>query len=121
MFVKPLSPSYIVTNIMEPVERLDAAVTKIVMSPDDYPDLMKFGRDVLDIVTDRTMLKTGLVASMFNVNLYVSRGVSEGKFKVEVDHVGKGHDVCWCTHCEQAIAGAFCNDINCIAAEIHES
>jgi hypothetical protein len=58
---------------------------------------------------------------MFNVDLYISRSVPDGKFKVEVGHTSEGNDVCWCTHCEQAIAGAFCDNPECIVAEIHES
>jgi hypothetical protein len=52
------------------------------MNAKDYADLRKFDRDTLDIETQATLLKTGLMATLWGAKLVVSRIVTEGKVYV---------------------------------------
>ena len=48
------------------------------MNARDYADLRKFGRDILDIETQRDLLKTGLMATLWGSQIIVSRLVPVG-------------------------------------------
>lgn len=60
------------------VERTDLRVATVFMNAKDYADLRKFDRDTLDIETQATLLKTGLMATLWGAKLVVSRIVTEG-------------------------------------------
>ena len=48
------------------------------MNAQDYTDLRKFGRDILDIESQRDLLKTGLMATLWGAQVIVSRLVPVG-------------------------------------------
>jgi hypothetical protein len=48
------------------------------MNARDYADLRKFGRDILDIESQATLLKTGLMATLWGAQIIVSRLVPVG-------------------------------------------
>jgi len=60
------------------VERTDVRVANVFLNAKDYADLRKWDRDTLDIETQATLLKTGLMATLWGAKLIVSRVVSEG-------------------------------------------
>jgi len=121
MLERPLLPKHLVDRIMKPVERLDGVVKKITMSPSDYSEIRKFGRDVLALVTQRELVKTGYVAVMFNVNLYVEKGLPADKFKVDIEQDGKSTQVNWCMTCQKPVEGPFCANPLCVIEHIHET
>ncbi len=59
-------------------ERHDLRVARVFMNARDYADLRKFGRDILDIETQRDLLKTGLMATLWGAQIIVSRLVPVG-------------------------------------------
>jgi len=121
MLERPLLPKHFVKGVLEPVEALDGRVVKITMNRENYADLRKFGRDVLDIVTRHELVKTGFMAVMYNVNLYVEKGLPSEKFKVEIEQDGKETQVNWCMSCQKAVEGPFCANPLCIIEHVHES
>lgn len=60
------------------VERTDMRVANVFCNAKDYADLRKWDRDTLDIETQASLLKTGLMAVVWGAKLIVSRIVPEG-------------------------------------------
>jgi hypothetical protein len=75
--VAPISPSVLADAFAE-VERHDLRVARIYMNAVDYADIRKFGRDILDIETQASLLKTGLMATLWGAQIITSRLVPAG-------------------------------------------
>jgi hypothetical protein len=60
------------------VESHDLRVARIFANALDYSDIRKWGRDVLDIESQATLLKTGLMATLWGAQIIVSRRVPAG-------------------------------------------
>jgi HK97 family phage major capsid protein len=75
--VAPISPSVLADAFAE-VERHDLRVARIYMNATDYADIRKFGRDILDIETQATLLKTGLQSTLWGAQIITSRLVPAG-------------------------------------------
>jgi len=60
------------------VERHDLRVARVFMNARDYADIRKFGRDILDIESQATLLKTGLQATLWGAQIITSRLVPVG-------------------------------------------
>lgn len=73
----PISPSVLADAFAE-VERHDLRVARIYMNAVDYADVRKFGRDILDIESQATLLKTGLQATLWGAQIITSRLVPAG-------------------------------------------
>jgi hypothetical protein len=75
--VAPVSPSVLADGFAE-IERHDLRVARIFMNAVDYADIRKFGRDILDIESQATLLKTGLQATLWGAQIITSRLVPAG-------------------------------------------
>lgn len=75
--VAPISPSVLADAFAE-IERHDLRVARIYMNATDYADIRKFGRDILDIESQATLLKTGLQAVLWGAQIITSRLVPTG-------------------------------------------
>lgn len=75
--VAPISPSVLADAFAE-IERHDLRVARIYMNAVDYADIRKFGRDILDIESQATLLKTGLQATLWGAQIITSRLVPAG-------------------------------------------
>lgn len=75
--VAPISPSVLADAFAE-IERHDLRVARIFMNAQDYADIRKFGRDILDIESQATLLKTGLQAVLWGAQIITSRLVPAG-------------------------------------------
>ena len=75
--VAPLSGD-VLADAFSLIERHDLRVARVFMNARDYADLRKFGRDILDIETQRDLLKTGLMATLWGAQIIVSRLVPVG-------------------------------------------
>lgn len=75
--VAPLSPAVLADAFAE-IERHDLRVARVYMNAVDYADVRKFGRDVLDIESQATLWKTGMMATGWNAQFIVSRLVPAG-------------------------------------------
>lgn len=64
------------------VERHDLQVARVYMNARDYADVRKFGRDILDIESQATLLKTGLQATLWGAQVITSRLVPVGTIYV---------------------------------------
>lgn len=73
------------------IERHDLRVARIYMNARDYADIRKFGRDILDIETQATLLKTGLMGVIYGAQIVVSRLVPVGTVYLccEPEHFGR--------------------------------
>jgi HK97 family phage major capsid protein len=60
------------------IERHDLRVARVYMNARDYSDIRKFGRDILDIESQATLLKTGLQATLWGAQVITSRLVPVG-------------------------------------------
>ncbi len=60
------------------IERHDLRVARVYMNARDYADIRKFGRDILDIESQATLLKTGLQATLWGSQIITSRLVPVG-------------------------------------------
>lgn len=75
--VAPISPAILADAFAE-IERHDLRVARVYMNATDYADVRKFGRDVLDIESQATLWKTGMMATGWNAQFIVSRLVPAG-------------------------------------------
>ena len=75
--VAPLSGA-VLADAFVLIERHDLRVARVYMNARDYADLRKFGRDILDIETQATLLKTGLMATLWGAQIVTSRLVPVG-------------------------------------------
>ena len=77
----PLTPSDL-ADAFARIERNDLRVARVFANALDYSDIRKWGRDVLDIESQATLLKTGLMATVWGAQIIVSRRVPVGKIYV---------------------------------------
>jgi len=73
----PLTPADL-ADAFASVERHDLRVARVFANALDYSDIRKWGRDVLDIEAQATLLKTGLMATVWGAQIIVSRRVPAG-------------------------------------------
>jgi hypothetical protein len=73
----PLTPANL-ADAFASIERNDLRVARVFCNALDYSDIRKWGRDVLDIETQATLLKTGLMATIWGAQIIVSRRVPAG-------------------------------------------
>jgi hypothetical protein len=73
------------------IERHDLRVARVYMNARDYSDVRKFGRDILDIESQRDLLKTGLQSILWGAQIITSRLVPVGTVYVccEPEHFGR--------------------------------
>jgi hypothetical protein len=79
--VAPLTPADL-ADAFARIERNDLRVARVFANALDYSDIRKWGRDVLDIESQATLLKTGLMATIWGAQIIVSRRVPTGKIYV---------------------------------------
>jgi len=75
--VAPISGD-VLADAFSLIERHDLRVARVFMNARDYADLRKFGRDILDIESQRDLPKTGLMATLWGAQIIVSRLVPVG-------------------------------------------
>jgi len=75
--VAPITPS-VLADAFADVERHDLRVARVYLNAKDYTDIRKFGRDILDIESQRVLLNTGLQANLWGAQILVSRRVPVG-------------------------------------------
>ena len=75
--VAPLNGAVLADAFAE-IERHDLRVARVYMNARDYADVRKFGRDILDIESQATLLKTGLQATLWGATVITSRLVPAG-------------------------------------------
>lgn len=75
--VAPISPAVLADAFAE-IEFHDLRVARVYMNARDYSDIRKFGRDVLDIESQASLWKTGMMATGWNAQFIVSRLVPAG-------------------------------------------
>lgn len=75
--VAPINSS-VLADAFAKIERHDLRVARIYMNARDYADVRKFGREILDIESQATLLKTGLMATLWGAQIIVSRLVPAG-------------------------------------------
>jgi len=75
--IAPLSGA-VMADAYSLIERHDLRVARVYMNARDYADLRKFGRDILDIESQATLLKTGLMATLWGAQIITSRLVPVG-------------------------------------------
>ena len=69
-------------NAYAEIEDHDLRVARVFMSAKNFADLRKWGRDVLDIETQATLLKTGLLGTLWGAQVIVSRIVPKDSIYV---------------------------------------
>lgn len=77
MATAPLTPADL-ADAFASIERWDLRVARIFANALDYTDIRKWGRDVLDIESQATLLKTGLMGTVWGAQIIVSRRVPAG-------------------------------------------
>ena len=75
--IAPLTPSNL-TDAFARVEQHDLRVSKVFMNALDFSDIRKWGRDVLDIESQASLLKTGLMGTVWGAQIIVTRQVAPG-------------------------------------------
>lgn len=75
--VGPLNGA-VLADAFASIERHDLRVARVYMNAVDYADIRKFGRDILDTQSQRTLLNTGLQGVLWGAQIITSRLVPAG-------------------------------------------
>jgi len=75
--VAPLIPANLIDAFAR-IETHDLRVARVFMNALDFADLRKWGRDVLDLESQATLLKSGMLATLWGAQVIVSRKVERG-------------------------------------------
>lgn len=75
--VAPISGA-ILADAFGSIERHDLRVNRVFMNAQDYQDIRKFGRDILDIESQAVLLKSGIMGSIWGAQIITSRLVPAG-------------------------------------------
>lgn len=75
--VAPIS-SAVLADAFGAIQRHDLRVNRIFMNAIDYVDILKFGRDILDIESQALLLKSGIQANLWGAQIITSRLVPPG-------------------------------------------
>lgn len=75
--VAPLVPANLIDAFAR-IETHDLRVARVFMNALDFADLRKWGRDVLDLESQATLLKSGMLATLWGAQVIVSRKVARG-------------------------------------------
>lgn len=75
--VAPLN-SAVLADGFAAIERHDLRVARMYMNAVDYADVRKFGRDILDTETQQSLLRTGLMGTLWGAQIITSRLVPAG-------------------------------------------
>lgn len=88
--IAPITPS-VMADAFGLIEQHDLRVARIFINAKDYTDIRKWGRDVLDIETQASLLRTGLQATLWGAQIIVTRLVSPGTVYVccEPEYFGR--------------------------------
>lgn len=88
--IAPISGA-VLADAFSLVERHDLRVARVYMNARDFADIRKFGRDILDIEAQASLLKTGLMGVLYGAQIVVSRLVPVGTVYVccEPEHFGR--------------------------------
>jgi hypothetical protein len=88
--IAPISGA-VLADAFSLIERHDLRVARVYMNARDFADIRKFGRDILDIETQATLLKTGLMGVLYGAQIVVSRLVPVGTVYIccEPEHFGR--------------------------------
>ena len=90
------------------------------MNAIDYGDIKKLGRGNLDIITNVELIRTGFVATMFNINLYVSKFIQSGHFSLEIEKDDGCINRNYCVIHDTLSVYPTCENDECIVSSIHE-
>ena len=117
-----LTPELMHEAIFTPLERKGWRLSKVYLNFVDYADMRKFGRDVLDINTDRNMLIQGFQGSVWGVEVRTlmddGKRVPMGMVQVE-DASGRQQSVC--LRCKSLFDGKGCQSNSCIVMDVQDS
>lgn len=88
--VAPIT-SNVLADAFANIERHDLRVARVYMNARDYADIRKFGRDILDIESQATLLATGLQGTLWGSQIVTSRLVPAGTVYIccEPEHFGR--------------------------------
>jgi hypothetical protein len=75
--LSPLTPGDL-ADLYAEVERKDIRVELVLMNSTTYSDVRKWGRDILDIETDKENLKKGLMATIWGAYIMVTVKIPDG-------------------------------------------
>lgn len=75
--VAPIS-GQVIADAFALIERHNLRVVRIFINARDYADVRKFGREILDFETQRTLLNTGLLGTMYGAQIIQSVQVPVG-------------------------------------------
>lgn len=82
--VAPLTPANLIDAFAR-VETHDLRVARIFCNALDFADMRKWGRDVLDPETQASLLKTGLMGTLWGAQVIVTRKVAPGYIYVTAE------------------------------------
>ena len=74
--LSPISPNDL-ADLFAKVEEKNLRVDTVLMNARRFSDVRKWGRDILDIATDRGFLARGLIGSIWGANIFITKKMPE--------------------------------------------
>ncbi len=116
---KPITISFLQELVWENFRKRGKTIKSISMSPFDFADIRKFGRDTLNIEHNMENLKKGIQGTLFGVTiLTMGRNIKQGELLV--DDTDDIRSVV-CMHCHQIQSGTTCTSDICVVRTVLEA
>ena len=112
-----LSPDFLRKHVFDAAERHDLVVEQLTMRSTDYADVLRSGRDVLDVITQSALLRTGLQAYLWNARVMTDRRVREGTVLVTASGIDRIVEKVFCI----GHRSMDCLDESCVVSEVMET
>ncbi len=111
------SPKYW-ADLLQHLEQDDSKVKDILMALKDFAYIRKFGRDVFDTCTEGALLKRGFCGRLYNVGIWITRGLPQDHIKVTSEANSVKEESSFCCIMNQKVSGP-CTNPECIVRHIH--
>jgi len=108
-----LSPDFLRKHVFDAAERHDLVVEQLTMRSTDYADVLRSGRDALDIINQQALLQTGLRAHLWNARVMTDHRVREGTILVKASGAER-------TFCIEHRAMECADDL-CVVSDVMET
>lgn len=119
----PITPNYILTNILDPIQADGSRVTRITCHISDYMDLTQHPVSVIDFNfnINGQQLKQGFVGRIWGVKIYISKRVIKDHFEIISSKLGRTRKLNWCGALKEKFRAPFCKNPLCSVSYVHET
>ena len=106
-----------IETVMAPVETDDWVVERVHMHPVEYAELLKAAQGTIDIVNQLAVMKTGVLAHLFGMEVRVDKKNRRHHYEVVYGDLKLKNVVCLK---KNETAKDDCPDLDCLVDAVHD-